>query len=210
MPACAAYAASDAEVLPVDAQATAVAPMRRAWVTPTVIPRSLNEPVGLWPSCLSSRWSAPVQRSSAGRWSSGVLPSGWETTSSADGSTISRKRQTPDADAPGRCPRRSVKRSISSARVSRRRAVADLEQAAAGDTARMGIELGHLVAAGEADLPAHRPLRLELHPDPPVDSISRAPTTVHRRHPRVALQPGRGVRRGHGRRHPVARRRARA
>ena len=47
MPACAAYAASEAEVLPVDAQATAVAPMRRAWVTPTVIPRSLNDPVGL-------------------------------------------------------------------------------------------------------------------------------------------------------------------
>ena len=32
--------------------------MRLAWVTPTVMPRSLKEPVGLCPSCLSQRSSA--------------------------------------------------------------------------------------------------------------------------------------------------------
>src|SRR5213082_4112949 len=51
-PACAAYAASDALVLPVDAQATARAPRRLACVMATVMPRSLNEPVGFSPSCL--------------------------------------------------------------------------------------------------------------------------------------------------------------
>jgi len=40
-------AASDADVFPVDAQATARAPVRLAWVIATVIPRSLNDPVGL-------------------------------------------------------------------------------------------------------------------------------------------------------------------
>jgi hypothetical protein len=53
-PACAAYAASDALVLPVDAHAIAVAPTRTACVTATVIPRSLNDPVGFSPSCLKS------------------------------------------------------------------------------------------------------------------------------------------------------------
>src|ERR1051326_2326861 len=51
-PACAAYAASDELVLPVDAHATAVAFSRTACVTATVLPRSLNEPVGFSPSCL--------------------------------------------------------------------------------------------------------------------------------------------------------------
>src|ERR1043165_34444 len=51
-PACAAYAASDALVFPVEAQATARAPRRRAWVIATVMPRSLKEPVGFSPSCL--------------------------------------------------------------------------------------------------------------------------------------------------------------
>ncbi len=51
-PLCAAYAASDALVLPVDAQAMAPAPRRTACVIATVIPRSLKEPVGFSPSCL--------------------------------------------------------------------------------------------------------------------------------------------------------------
>ena len=38
----------------------------------------------------------PDHRSIASRWSSGVLPSGWETTSTADGRTNSRNRHTPE------------------------------------------------------------------------------------------------------------------
>ena len=49
-PACARVGRErGADVLPVDAQATARAPMRTACVTATVIPRSLNEPVGFSP-----------------------------------------------------------------------------------------------------------------------------------------------------------------
>ena len=51
--AAAAYEASEAEVFPVEAHATNRAPIARAWLIPTVIPRSLNEPVGFSPSCLN-------------------------------------------------------------------------------------------------------------------------------------------------------------
>jgi hypothetical protein len=44
-----------------------------------------------------------------------VFPSGYETTVSAEGSTISWKRQTPDEVAPAPPPRRSVNLAISSA-----------------------------------------------------------------------------------------------
>ena len=50
MPARAAYAAADADVLPVDAHSTACWPRATASVTAIVMPRSLNEPVGLRPS----------------------------------------------------------------------------------------------------------------------------------------------------------------
>ena len=50
MPARAAYAAADAEVFPVEAHNTACFPCATASVTAMVIPRSLNEPVGLCPS----------------------------------------------------------------------------------------------------------------------------------------------------------------
>ena len=50
VPARPAYAAADAAVLPVEAQMTARAPSPRALDMATVIPRSLNEPVGLAPS----------------------------------------------------------------------------------------------------------------------------------------------------------------
>ena len=43
-PACAPYAAADAEVLPVDAHTTALAPASTAFATATTMPRSLNEP----------------------------------------------------------------------------------------------------------------------------------------------------------------------
>jgi hypothetical protein len=52
MPARAANAAAEAEVLPVEAQMTARAPISSALEMATVMPRSLNEPVGLNPSHL--------------------------------------------------------------------------------------------------------------------------------------------------------------
>ena len=50
MPARCAYAAAEAEVFPVEAHATARAPSSTAFETASVIPRSLNEPVGFRPS----------------------------------------------------------------------------------------------------------------------------------------------------------------
>jgi hypothetical protein len=49
-PARAANAAAEAEVLPVEAQMIAREPVSSAFEIATVIPRSLNEPVGLNPS----------------------------------------------------------------------------------------------------------------------------------------------------------------
>src|ERR1041384_7764508 len=48
----------------------------------TVMPRSLNEPVGLWPSCLIERHAAsskPAHDEPARLSRSGVFPSGWDT-----------------------------------------------------------------------------------------------------------------------------------
>ena len=52
IPAAAPYAAADAEVLPVEAHTIARAPASAALATATTMPRSLNEPVGFWPSTL--------------------------------------------------------------------------------------------------------------------------------------------------------------
>jgi len=52
MLARAAYAAAAALVLPVLAQMTACAPVSTAFESATVMPRSLNEPVGFSPSYL--------------------------------------------------------------------------------------------------------------------------------------------------------------
>ena len=74
MPARAAYAAADAEVFPVDAHNTACWPRATASVTAIVIPRSLNEPVGLSPSTF--RWTVqPVYSDSRVAGISGVPPS---------------------------------------------------------------------------------------------------------------------------------------
>src|SRR5262252_7115436 len=73
-PARAAYAAALALVLPVDAQITVRAPLAAASETATVMPRSLNEPVGFIPSALSST-RHPVNSDSTGAGSSGVPPS---------------------------------------------------------------------------------------------------------------------------------------
>ena len=66
-PARAAYAAIDAEVLPVDAHTTASAPSAAATEIAVVMPRSLKEPVGLSPSTLSQT-SAPVSPDSQADW----------------------------------------------------------------------------------------------------------------------------------------------
>src|SRR5690606_38228354 len=74
-----AYAAADALVLPVLAQMTALAPRPAASEIAAVMPRSLNEPVGLRPSyfrCTSA--PASSERCSAGI--SGVPPSRRVTT----------------------------------------------------------------------------------------------------------------------------------
>ena len=71
-------------MLPVDAQITACAPLARASVMATVMPRSLNDPVGLAPSTL--RWTShPVSAERCGAGSSGVPPSRRVTTSHDDG-----------------------------------------------------------------------------------------------------------------------------
>ena len=85
-----AYAAADALVLPVLAQMTACDPAATAWVIATVIPRSLNDPVGLSPSTLSQT-SQPVRPDSVGAGSSGVPPSSSVTTR-APAATGSRSR----------------------------------------------------------------------------------------------------------------------
>jgi len=89
-PARAEYAAAEAEVLPVDAQTTTFAPLSRAFVIASVIPRSLNEPVGFAPSTLRYT-SARTCSESLGAGRSGVPPSSKVTTGVA-GSTGSRSR----------------------------------------------------------------------------------------------------------------------
>ncbi len=81
-PARAAYAAADAAVFPVEAQITASEPSRTAADTAAVIPRSLNEPVGLAPSSLHHT-SAPARSDSRGASTSGVEPSSRLTTGSS-------------------------------------------------------------------------------------------------------------------------------
>ena len=49
----------EAEVLPVETQATRFMPRRRAWAAPQVMPLSLKEPVGLKPWCLNVMRSRP-------------------------------------------------------------------------------------------------------------------------------------------------------
>src|SRR5215470_1752297 len=81
-PARAAYAAALALVFPVDAQITVRAPQATASETATVMPRSLNDPVGFIPSIFRYTWQ-PVSSDSAGAGSSGVPPSPSVTTASA-------------------------------------------------------------------------------------------------------------------------------
>jgi hypothetical protein len=86
-PARAAYAAALAAVFPVDAQITASAPSPIAALTATVMPRSLNDPVGFAPSSFRNT-SAPLSDESCGAGMSGVSPSPIVTS----GSTGRRSR----------------------------------------------------------------------------------------------------------------------
>src|SRR5215208_4580397 len=89
-PARDAYAAADADVLPVDAQTTASAPAPADMLTATVIPRSLNDPVGLAPSTFSHT-SQPRRSDSTPASTNGVLPSPMVMTGS-DSATGSHRR----------------------------------------------------------------------------------------------------------------------
>src|SRR5215472_17108720 len=95
-PALAAYAAALALVFPVEAQMTAFAPRAAAMLTATVMPRSLNEPVGLTPSTLRYT-TQPVISDSTGAGISGVDPSPREITGapSGTGSHSAYRRMTP-------------------------------------------------------------------------------------------------------------------
>src|SRR5262245_35475318 len=74
----AAYAAAEAEVLPVEAHMTHLAPASAALEIAIVMPRSLNEPVGLSPSYF--RWtSRPICSERKFDRINGVLPSHSET-----------------------------------------------------------------------------------------------------------------------------------
>src|SRR3954470_14855322 len=95
-PAAAAYAASDAEVSPVDAQATARTPEPLAIIclttdTSTVIPRSLKDPVCELPHCLTHRSSSPSSLPNRSAQNRFVPPSSIDTmlSSRIEGSTHS-------------------------------------------------------------------------------------------------------------------------
>ena len=78
-PARDAYAAADAEVLPVEAQTTAFAPSSTALEMARVMPRSLKDPVGFKPSSFNST-RAPTRAERRGASRSGVSPSSRVTT----------------------------------------------------------------------------------------------------------------------------------
>src|SRR3954447_23017176 len=79
MPARAAYAAALADVLPVDAHTTALAPSSAALEIATVMPRSLKDPVGFRPSYFNHT-RAPRRSERRGAGTSGVAPSSNVTT----------------------------------------------------------------------------------------------------------------------------------
>src|SRR3972149_3970733 len=95
-PALPAYAAALALVLPVEAHTTAFEPSSTALLIASVIPRSLNEPVGFAPSYLSHT-SHPVSAESGSERTSGVPPSHNVTTgvASVTGSRSRYSSMTP-------------------------------------------------------------------------------------------------------------------
>lgn len=79
IPALAAYAARAAEVFPVEAHPTTLAPSSLARETPMVMPRSLKEPVGLSPSNFTNELTTPTSAPRALVGYRGVPPSWMET-----------------------------------------------------------------------------------------------------------------------------------
>src|SRR5665213_980159 len=75
IPARAAYAASDADVLPVLAQIATRAPVAAAREIATVMPASLNEAVGFMPRCKHVKRSMPPYAALRGASKSGTSPS---------------------------------------------------------------------------------------------------------------------------------------
>src|SRR6185437_2040334 len=61
-----AIPAIEAEVLPVEAQATIFAPSACACDTATVMPPSLKDPVGFMPRCFACRFSSPAHAAHRG------------------------------------------------------------------------------------------------------------------------------------------------
>src|ERR1700676_2181562 len=108
----------EAEVFPVEAQATQRNSCWWADEAATVMPVSLNDAVGFRPWCFAWRFSPPVAREHRGRRYSGVLPSrSVMTCSSGLGmcGRSSRKRQTPLWSSGLREVRRLSQRDFSAA-----------------------------------------------------------------------------------------------
>src|ERR1700674_4011815 len=110
----------EAEVLPVEAQATQRNPPWCADDAATVMPVSLNDAVGFIPWCFAWRFSVPTERAHRGRRYSGVLPSRSVMTCSlflglGMCGRSSRKRQTPLWSSASREVRRLSQRDFSAA-----------------------------------------------------------------------------------------------
>jgi hypothetical protein len=121
IPAAAQYAERAAEVSPVDAHPTAETAegsrfrMRFTWETRAVIPRSLKDPVWLFPHCFTHRSCIPSlsfpKRSAQNRFE---FPSNMDTTSSLEmpGFTHSFLDHTPEPKGKSVPPARSSKRAF--------------------------------------------------------------------------------------------------
>src|SRR6267378_7765662 len=110
----------EAEVFPVEAQATQRNPPWCANEAATVIPVSLNDAVGFMPWCFAWRFSTPTARAHRGRRYSGVFPSPSVMTCSlflglGMCGRSSRKRQTPLWSRASREVRRLSQRDFNAA-----------------------------------------------------------------------------------------------
>jgi hypothetical protein len=88
MPAAAPYAASAAPAFPAVGTTSPGTPSARARVTAALIPRALNDAVGLSASSFTHSRRTPIARASRGASSSGVAPSPSDTGGSSARSGI--------------------------------------------------------------------------------------------------------------------------
>src|SRR5258706_11935725 len=142
----------EAEVFPVEAQATQRNPPWCADEAATVMPVSLNDAVGFMPWCLAWRFSTPTARAHRGRRYSGVLPS-------RNGMTCSLFVGL------GMCGRSSRKRQT------------PLWSSASPEVRRLSQR--DLRAAGLVEERAPRPFKSEAHPGK--KNSSRSPQAVQRK-----------------------------